>query len=136
MGKAKQTFGGRCNCIGYQRKGKTKDKRFAEAAADAAVERLAAVEMHAPPPPPEPAVAEPPETEQATKHRQCHTSPEEERRKRAAIEFAYIQLNSPPKELWDGPDGTVSQIRELGRARRVGGAPHVHVPKKGHFCQL
>eukprot|EP00966_Prymnesium_polylepis_P164522 3803628-Prymnesium_polylepis.1 len=30
---------------------------------------------------------------------------------RAAIEFMYVQLDSPPEALWAGPGGTVHEIR-------------------------
>ena len=80
----------------------------AAAAAAAAAQAAADAELL---PEPEPVVPEAkPVSERAC---QTHLTPHEERLRRCAIEFEYIQLDSPPEEMWGrGKGGHRGTVRE------------------------
>ena len=48
-----------------------------------------------------------------SKQRQLHTSPHDEKVKRATVEYFFERMQRPPREQWDGPSGVVLQIRDL-----------------------
>jgi hypothetical protein len=124
MGGAKRQRKGRRTCIGRKRKGQAHDKLQREAAADAAATAVAEAEIHAAPSPVEEPSPQPPQTQQTRKQRQRHTTPTEERLKRAAIEYAFVQLGSPPEALWKGHAGVIVQVRDF--LRLPVGCKHLH----------
>ena len=100
-------------CAARRKKAGTNNPKSAAArdVTDAAAARAAAIAAARPelPPEPEPETV-PPETRPA----QQHLSPHEERLRRSVIEYEYVQLNSPPEDMWhrgkEGYRGTVLKI--------------------------
>jgi hypothetical protein len=113
MGKPKRPFGGRGCGLARKRKAGTNNREQAakrDERAAAAAEAAAHLEPQSPV---DHELEEEPETRQKRRYR--HTSLREEALKRAAIEFMYVQLGSPPEALWKGYHGTVATICRMLR---------------------